>query len=85
MSLSNEQLLALQTQGAPLPQLAGKGASAMANLVSLYRFVDNDGASLDEMRRIRARTLVGKPPPSDGRPRQLPSKKAGAAPTSPAS
>jgi hypothetical protein len=55
--------LALETQGAPLPQLAGKGASAMASLVSLYRFVDNDGVSLDEMRRIRARTVVDAFPP----------------------
>src|SRR3990172_2679193 len=50
--------LALQTQGGPLPQMAGRGTSAMANLMSLYRFVDNEDVSLDQLRSIRARTVL---------------------------
>lgn len=57
-SFLRQVTMALETQGAPLPQGAGKGASAMANLVSLYRFVDNENVFLDELRGIRARTVI---------------------------
>ena len=50
--------LALCSPGAPLPQAAGKGTSSMADLVSLYRFLDNDSISTGELRRTRAQTVL---------------------------
>ena len=50
--------LALSCPGAPLPQAAGRGASSMADLVSLWRFVDNDKVPVHRLRRARAHAVL---------------------------
>ncbi|MCD6361399.1 MAG: transposase [Armatimonadetes bacterium] len=50
--------LAMESPGTPLPQAAGKGNHPMADLMSLYRFVDNDKIPLHLLRDIRARMVV---------------------------
>ena len=55
----------LGSLGTSYPQAAGrksktsgKGILPMADLVSLYRFAKNEGVEIDELRRIRARTVL---------------------------
>jgi len=57
--------MVLGSVGTSFPQAAGKkskssgkGSLAMADLASLYRFAKNDRVELDELRRIRARTVL---------------------------
>lgn len=54
--------LAVESPGTSLPQAAGKGTSAMADLASLYRFAGNEKVSIDDLRRTRARTVLEEVP-----------------------
>lgn len=49
--------LAMGSPGTSLPQAAGQGERPWADLMSLYRFADNDAISIHDLRTIRAQMV----------------------------
>jgi hypothetical protein len=63
-SFLRQVALVLSSPGAPVPQGAGGAAkgSPSNDLISMYRFVDNDAVSLEDLRKTRAKAVLERVP-----------------------